>query len=40
MEIGTVTMENIMKVPQKTKIRVAIDPPISLLGVYPEKTII
>ena len=34
------TLENNMEVAQSTKNRVAIDPEIPLLGIYPEKTII
>ena len=38
--IDTATMENSMEVPQKTKNRTTIQPSNSLLGIYPEKTII
>ena len=33
-------MENSMELPQNTKIELPYDPAISLLGIYPEKTII
>ena len=35
---GTATIENNVKVPQKTKKELAYDPAIPLLGIYPEKT--
>ena len=33
-------MENSIEVPSKLKIELPYDPPIPLLGIYPEKTII
>ena len=38
MQIGTVTMENIIEVP--LKIELSYDPIILLMGIYPEKNII
>ena len=38
--IGTATMENNIEFPQKTKVELSKDPSISLLSIYPEKTII
>ena len=40
IHIGTTTVENSMKAPQKTKIELPYDPSIPLLGIYPGKTII
>ena len=40
MYIGTATMENSMKGPQRTKIELPYDPAIALLGIYLDKSII
>ena len=40
MQIGTVTMENSIEVPQKLKIELPYDPAVPILGIYPDKTII
>ena len=39
MKIGAATMENNVEVSQKTKIELLHDPAITLLGIYPDKTI-
>ena len=36
--MGATTVENIMDIPQITKIELPFDPGIPLLGIYPEKT--
>ena len=38
--IGSVTIENSMEVPQKTKIEFPYDLAIPLLDIYPDKTVI
>ena len=38
--IGAATMENSMEVPQNTEHKLTYDPAISLLGIYPDKTIV
>ena len=40
MQIGSVTMENSIEVPQKLKIELPYDPAVPLLGIYPDKIII
>ena len=40
MQIGTVTMENSIEVPQKLKIELPYDPAVPLLGIYPDTTVI
>ena len=40
MQVGTTTMENSIKVSQKTKYKLLYDTAIPLLGIYPDKIFI
>ena len=40
MQTGTTIMENSVEVPRKLKTELSYDPARSLLGIYPDKTVI